>query len=306
MISGSPKAQDYRPMLSDGAEWYAYWFGPGLSFTAKDWVEKDTVIEGVQLYKNYNSLSTFGSGLYLSEDTVSRKVYYYREELGKINLESKGILYDFSLQIGDTVIFDQFASFESDSLRLDSITYRVESLGCLNDTSHFKYDSVRIFCLSSISDYFGEQNNIRWIEGTGSNNSLFRPHLEAESCFELGQNGVLTCHIKDGNNVFQRSYWGREACVETYGLSIEKKKVPSSFIYPNPTSGELKLELDFLESKSDFKLEIYNAISTLLFSQEYKPTYELHLSMSEYPPGLYTIRIITEQSTFYQKIILRR
>ncbi len=77
-------------------------------------------------------------------------------------------------------------------------------------------------------------------------------------------------------------------------------------VYPNPTSAKLNIEIDF-EIDDVYKIEILTISGQVLFNKEIKShgiTKE-ELDLSNYPKGIYFIRIYNNQFIFKEKILLQ-
>ncbi|MCK5168882.1 MAG: T9SS type A sorting domain-containing protein, partial [Bacteroidales bacterium] len=77
-------------------------------------------------------------------------------------------------------------------------------------------------------------------------------------------------------------------------------------LYPNPTSAKLNVEIDF-EIDDVYKIEILSISGQILFNKEIKShgiTKE-ELDLSNYPKGVYFIRIYNSQFNFKEKILLQ-
>ncbi len=66
-------------------------------------------------------------------------------------------------------------------------------------------------------------------------------------------------------------------------------------IYPNPTLGELKVNIAGAEIKNECILQVYSANGMLLINQNAQSG-ENSLNMNEYLPGWYILRLIIEKT----------
>lgn len=196
------KSQGYIPMLNDSLYWdIAYadmnaiicneYGNPGAG-PYRYAIEKDTVLGGV-VYKKFKSYSFFSlqpqpspncspfaidtfvtfnpytTILYLREDTLTQKVYEF-----DTNFSQEYILYDFDVQIGDSVFYSSFGDFIVDTIysivTLDGITrrliqcststhpmcgYYIEGLGGIAGVLHEPYDVFEsgpwLMCVSDLN-----------------------------------------------------------------------------------------------------------------------------------------------------------
>jgi len=102
-------SQDYKPLLVPGKAWteIATEFAEGLCLPIF-LNEPDTLANiGVA----YKITDLFGDEAWLIEDTNAKKVWYYKENS---SMTAPGLLYDFSLNAGDTthiiIDFDYFST----------------------------------------------------------------------------------------------------------------------------------------------------------------------------------------------------
>ncbi len=115
---------------------------------------------------------------YFIEDTVSKKVYFAKWDPGEI-----GLLYDFDLTVGDSVIIDNYyVGFEDVLLICDSIK-----------SVNFNSISRKQFFFSS--PHMGGISDI-WIEGIGSKYGLLNSGLHGAG-FAGGGSDLLCCSKSD-------------------------------------------------------------------------------------------------------------
>lgn len=116
--SFSGKAQQYVPLVVDSTHWFLetpFW-GPPPYWYAEYYLLGDTVISSVSYKKVYSreELSSSGYGnmttnfllaALLREDTTTKKVYAIpiQNYIGNCQLNQEILLYDFNLQVGDTL-----------------------------------------------------------------------------------------------------------------------------------------------------------------------------------------------------------
>ncbi|NQY07863.1 MAG: T9SS type A sorting domain-containing protein, partial [Flavobacteriaceae bacterium] len=73
-------------------------------------------------------------------------------------------------------------------------------------------------------------------------------------------------------------------------------------IYPNPTTGRVTVELPYGDSSST-SLAVYDMIGNRLYQSEVIQTNQSSLDLSQYPSGIYFIKVITEKGTVIKKVI---
>jgi len=224
------QAQNYKPMPvsnytwmvrhGNGENWPTYYFYGMKS--------GDTVINNLTYHKVYRSSDTaFDESEYfaaLREDVVARRVYCYDY---RIHMER--MLYDFSVNVGDTVSWTQWSS--------------VDPFYVVRGTIH-SIDSVQInglyhreirFSLFNMSTVWQAGS---WVEGVGNLNL---------GGFYKSATGMATCDcadkivcLKEGNQwIYHNPEYNLVDCdVPTLGIS-ETIAAEQLNVYPNPAANTL-------------------------------------------------------------------
>lgn len=85
----------------------------------------------------------------------------------------------------------------------------------------------------------------------------------------------------------------------------EKEQFEYVDVWPNPTQGRISINT---RKSDDFhiieKLELYNILGTLLQSFEYVPT-RFFIDISDYPDGVYFLRVETNKKTETKRLVLQ-
>ncbi len=196
-------SQDYHPLFKGNKNWNIlsaqYSFDPGppsvfgtekLSFREG---ENDTIINSETYY------DILGRDVYVREDTIEKKVWF-------LILGTERVLYDFSLDIGDTT--------ELLGLVVDTITEEV-----INQTTRKKY------WLS---------NGEIWIEGIGSTLGILRRNMIGY----VGATFWLLCAYEDEQLVYQNPDYNT-CYIQTSVKEVEDEAIS---IYPNPAKEQLFIE----------------------------------------------------------------
>lgn len=293
----STEAQNNNPVPDSGAYWTEISQAPfsdcnNYSYT----INRDTAIKGVQynvLWKtgivaHYNQSFGCGqlkytysnyAGAYRS-DTSGNRVYFIRPQ-DSIEV----LLYDFSLQAGDTVK-NIYRDAISDT---DLVIRRVDTIH-LNNTIYKKF--IIDDCSSSPFP-----DTIYWIEGIGSN----RGFLPDYRCFNFGGITALECFNR-GNTVIYN--YNASSC--NLITSIAKSKQDRFFkIYPNPAYGLVNME----SKETIERVEIYNMQGQLVSSLDFERSRETQRMMQVQLPeekGLYLVQIKTEDGQLYTEKVIRK
>jgi hypothetical protein len=234
------KAQVYHQMLGNLNKWnYLYWmsdFG-GVTFRyntlrVRNFNQADTLIKGIL----YNNLSVENSsGLYLREDTTSKKVYILIDT-------SEFILFDFSLNKGDSFYFN-FPEFKNLPAlygwdKVDTI-YQTQTLNGLRKTLHFK-------------NFFHRE----WVEEIGSTNWIYYPQEEIKNVFTgWFSYSYLLCAWKNNTQIYQDLGW-KSCYVDNTGFENLSNANPIS-LFPNPTTSTFTISKNTNEA---LQFHLYNLI----------------------------------------------
>ena len=74
-------------------------------------------------------------------------------------------------------------------------------------------------------------------------------------------------------------------------------------VYPNPTSGNLTLEMNDNIEFSSIRIEIFNAQGNLILTASEPVAQQYNLSIANQPPGVYLIRVLRDKELGIKKII---
>ena len=231
--------------------------------------------------------SFFYSGFYFHELLFSKDMSspwnstgkYFRQEgskVFKLTGDTLKLLYDFSLNIGDTLvpfndgIYDKREVVEVGSIMLlDNIPRKYLSITCGSQSGG---------------------DTTKWIEGIGDIDRFLWSDSFCSNFDDGGYNELL-CFSSDGQTVYMRP--GNESC---YSNSIESIN-PSVFeVFPNPCTNFI-----FAESKSESNPEcisIYDVYGNLAIRFK-EPVRNQNLDVSILPQGYYFGIIQTKHNTIY-------
>jgi hypothetical protein len=250
LISSITYGQKYIPLLNDSNRWYFTRLGEGF-VSELYYFNGDTIYDSVE-YKiigddfryNYNSPNNG----FIREDTLTQCVYFLSSRYYYDDPEI--LLYDFSLEQGDTVNLYVYW-FQKDT------TFVVDSVGIFNTS----FDSRRIYYLSGPGKLPQYTVYPVWIEGIGTLGfNLYTPAYPPHS------ESALSCFYTGDSLIYQSSYsveFG--ACYyETWG--IENLTYFNLNIFPNPFYDIINIEGDY--SNRDLKIEIFNPTGKLLWHQQ--------------------------------------
>jgi hypothetical protein len=74
-------------------------------------------------------------------------------------------------------------------------------------------------------------------------------------------------------------------------------------VYPNPTSGDLTLEMNDNTEFSSIRIEIFSARGNLILESSEPVAKQYNLNIANQPPGIYLIRVLRDKELGIKKII---
>ncbi len=87
--------------------------------------------------------------------------------------------------------------------------------------------------------------------------------------------------------------------------NVTSDKTPGSLfrIYPNPTAGCFKIELNDDPGKSGFMIEIFNLVGKLIDRRIIHEISETECTLRNQPPGIYLVRVLMDNQAEMQKVV---
>lgn len=258
---------EYHPFAGKGAMWYSktsYINGFNTEHT-NTFILSDTVE-----YNNKKYLNVNGGNAALREDFNNRKIYCYKDG-------QEVLLYDFNLNIGDTIYYYK------DLINLGFYKV-VDSIGTITLNSG---GDRKIWYLTTYTT--DAQSEDIWIEGIGSViksgvlSPLF-PYIRTDGsseyfgCFKY--NDIL---YTDKNN----SLGNTCPC----GWTVDMKEVDDNpdkvSIYPNPATGFITIKNNQGNSMDIQIIDITGRTMKRLITNNTETT----INLENYPSGLYSVRM---------------
>ena len=283
-ISLFTQAQDeyeYTPFPDSNAIWSEYYEPPlgsdeDPSYHALALFNEDTVINSItyhKLFRLYDTVLNREKAEYIGgiREDSSKRVYYngtnLYEEYLHMNTNENGevLLYDFSLEVGDT-LYERFFGGGNEF----SVVSEIDTVYMAQKLRKFIY----------FEDYYW----VEWIEGIGNIRGLL--FISAS----LPTNGIyntLVCFKRDGrqeyfNDQFNGCFPGPLAS------SIEDVKGKSVRVFPNPA----KERICFKNAEDYEHLSIYNLNGKKLKQKPVFNRKRISISLSAYSPGMYFYKLI--------------
>ena len=273
LMAGGVKtqAQEYVPMIQEGNEWCTLEAivckdTEGHYNTLVNWLSGDTLINEVRFTKVMETLNGEGSPY---------QVALLREEDGKVwktyNGISEILLYDFTANVGDSLVCGY-----GDYFVLDSIS--IEQIGGVDRKK---------FWFGLEYDFIGEPYAMEtWIEGIGSDLGL----LFCGSYYFCGGYYRALCFHQDGELIWQNPEY--DACVITSVEEINEKVIS---VYPNPA-----MEIVTIDGVEAAEVQVYNGLGQMVKTVQGSN----EINVSGLPAGIYSIRVtMNDGNLFLNKII---
>jgi hypothetical protein len=289
-ISAQITIAQYRPLPMQNAEW-VNWGGlyllscPACTFVNyKYYTDGDTIINSTTYVKikktelpaiNDVTIYPTYTGA-IRQDTLNKKIYIVLADS-----TTERILYDFSLQVGDTInsVLHDLAS--------DCVGFNIETISSIdsiliNGNYHKRFNIQ------------GSCNSVSYIEGIGSYYGLIFPNRLDE------KESHLSCMKVNGQTYYPSN---TSSCNLTNPVSNMDKMVNISDIdiYPNPTADELNIKITNA-GLSFVSITISNTLGEIVIKEKML-TNEKKLDISTLPNGLYFLKLNSKENTITKKII---
>lgn len=267
--------------IPQGTEWQYFMtsFFPGDSDFSRLYVEGDTLIKDTMCVilkrEQINcNLRYYDEYIYTEDD----KWFYYHYEDSSFYL-----LYDFGLDIGDTMSLRTWEYYENVG---EYIYYRVDSIenvdyngnflkkyycnyGLLNNSDSIVFDSYHVF---SIIENIGHDENMFYVWDTGLCDGR---HVKRLNCY---LNPVTGSYINDDSAECMGGLLNVEDGVDS----------PSSIVFPNPFNSSINIFSD--SDLSSIVIRDLRGKEVSIFYSNY--TRELIISTADLENGIYFIEII--------------
>lgn len=254
-------------------------------YDQKYFVDGDSIVNANKYKKYYfsnDSIVTTGSFFaLLREDTISQKVF----AIAQSNTQEH-LLYDFSLTLNDTIsVYPLSFPFFS-----GNILIKVDLIDSILIGSNF-HKRIKVSGVNQNTGY-----DEYWIEGIGSTMGLFNSGITGIVITDIYY-PTLFCFEKDG--VILYSNPGFTDCYEIYPVGIEENDlVVRTKIYPNPTNSSFIVESE----KEIIYYQLLSGIGKILMNGQVCGK-SFTLDISDLPPGVYLIALITDKGVSIKKII---
>ena len=289
--SNNPNDTTYHPLVQEGKMWSildATWHYnpdspiPYYTYDTKHFMfQGDTIISDVAYKKIYSSnqenpiypqdyyLSTF-----MREDENKKVFQIKRNGFGE---QWEELLYDFSLEVGDTVPEELYYCGSNCSLIVE-VSDEIMLNGEVRKVFHFSRNGF------IMEDY--------WIEGIGSN---YGPFIPFGSEITGGFYRLLCFHENNELMFYNEEY---QTCHKKTGINAYDNQI---IIYPNPTKDRL-----YIEMKANLNI---HAITLINIQGQIVRGYEssaTQLDVSGIAEGIYFLKLSSSEGDIVKKILINK
>jgi hypothetical protein len=234
----------------DGHWTYRYYGDQGEPGDYKSYyTQGDTTINNT----NYMKLGT--NGQYAGAYRDSNRVVYFIPDTSIIEY----VLYDFNLEVGDTIIHP----FGNGNFSIDTITVWYTDSIIISGSYH------KTISFSSMTE---------WVEGIGSLNYLLNPYDFAG----VSGNDILRCMWNDGSLIYGAT---NGYCTTSIN---ETENVNSKLtIFPNPANSDFNIQL---EEGTIQHVQIMDFTGKIIL--DHPKVNSKQFTVSKLPPGIYLVNIL--------------
>lgn len=240
----------------------------------------------------YND-SSFGTGLhgyyFLREDTIVRKVYLLNP-----TRTAENVLYDFNLNIGDT---------------LPTITPIIGTYYLTNIDSVLINTDYRRRYTFELTTSSGNIFSTIWIEGIGNIACTmvnFTPYPSSKSIICAYENSVVVLDQTQSNFLYPPVTYDCSFLLTSY-QTISNRENDNFEIFPNPFENQINIEI-ILNKQQKLSIALYDITGKLVSTivDETKVSADKHrykFDTTFLSPGIYQCQMIGEYNTIVRKLI---
>ncbi len=272
----------YRPLPMQNAEWFCSGafnlLSTPTSINYMYYTDNDTLI-GSMVYVNIrkveipsvndvNTYQTYTGAI--RQDTLNKKIY-----IVPADSTSEKLLYDFSLNVGDTVV-----SF------LNETCPAIETIGAIDSIIVNGNYHRRLHLQGGCSGI-----QIYYIEGIGSNFGLIFPN-------NTGNLSNLICTKVNNQTYYPDSSTSCHLVTTVNSLDIDM----AIDIYPNPSNNEINIIIPDTEKLTSNIITLLSPLGQILITEKINSQKSI-IDISSLPKGLYLLTISVNEKIFTRKII---
>ena len=264
------QAQSYRPLLDDFNEWRFTYCYLGNCSDDTYYTDGDLQFGGYE-YKILDGYHFISRTIWLREDTTTQKFYlsYAMAQNGR----REYLLYDFALQVGDSIDMKNPLS----PFPLNAGFYTLDSIlmDQLEDGNYYRH-----YYLSPSASNTVSSNSAEWIEGVGSLSLINAPSGSPD----LNGVGKLSCFFKS-SSLFYANLDSTTACIPSILSNIDRTVHSFDAIRVYPTMVDKQCHIS--GTKQMTQIAVYTTNGTLMLQQPLNNNYEIDLSFDQFNSGMY-------------------
>lgn len=286
MIAFGAYSQNYYPFPDSNAIWNEYSIHienpQNVAYKTRYGMIGDTVIATKLYSKIYR----------LINDTclnISNAEYFgaIREEdkqifaLTTYHGETEILLYDFSIEEGDTIYSNAPEGYMSNPVVISNI----DSILLLDGSTRKRY-----WINGSLDEF--------WIEGIGSQGGLFTPITDLiTNYFEPH----LSCFKQNESTTYLNNF-SCNKCFCTLQTPVHQIEENNNFldVYPNPAATNINIDFEFNNGLSEINL--FNSIGNSI-DLRMTNSFPIQMNIENLPVGIYLIRLSNGALTYMKKFI---
>lgn len=274
-------SQTYYPFPDSNAIWNSKYGGYYGTPIVRFGLYGDTVINN-QVYKKVYQI--------VDDSTLNlvNMTYYaaIRENASKqifakmTDYDDEILIYDFSLNIGDTIISNSPSGYLNDLC----IIADIDSIELENNQFRKRF---------KINDYGQDY----WIEGIGSIGGLFNPIMD----YIIGSYCDLTCFKYNDTALYINNPDCNKCFCSLLTPVLEKEENHNSInVYPNPAKTNININFELKNGLATIRL--INSNGNLIESRMTKK-FPIRINIKDIPYGIYLIQLSTDKEVFTKIVI---
>lgn len=299
------KSQNYHPFPQENAIWHSIGsnlFYDGM-YSQQYILQGDTIINDEtwsKIYFNNIYFETRNNLIYLAAIRENE----YKQILVKIPGIPEFILYDFSLEIGDTIWYEHSAfgivgsnnpiSFEM-GYNHNHYKVVVEKDSVLLENEQFR-NRIILNSFSEHNGYLNTHEDNHWVEGFGCIrwSGLFHPIVIGRAV--NGDHIAFVCFKQDDEVLYLNNPYCDDCLCETF-TSLDHFDVTDQIltVYPNPGKGYITININ-LDFTANASLLITDLSGKKLFEKQVPGKEELSLDLSPYRSGVVIIQLFNRKT----------
>ncbi|HAH58271.1 MAG TPA: hypothetical protein DCL86_09000 [Bacteroidales bacterium] len=233
--------------------------------------------------------------LYSTNDSLFHNDLLYRgllrEENNKVfyldTLNQLDTLYDFSLNVGDSILFDLHGMYP-EWLQVVSV-----------DNIQINGDDYRRIKFAEPAFQAFDQLNEIWIEGIGSIHGPLFPNFPVTFSQEQPDSMLLICSFSNNQHIWQHPSYSD--CYINIVLGTEQREVYDIKIYPNPFTNKIHIENNKM---GRYELTILNGLGQTIKKTQISNDNQT-IDLTDLEAGIYFLKIDNHLNTKTLKIVKR-